>query len=435
MRLSIACIFVCIVQSLANPQLLSHKGTCPPNEPLLIVVPDVLMGLTNQIINIVNAILLGSSLKRNICLGGFYGKWAILNSTSVSMNVFFASEGYMLPKQVAYSMLDGRTPGPKLIHAGHFLNFSNLNEVFQDRLNHSLQICHCSFENSICMITDNKLFGGYCRMGAHEHSNLNITKMYLKGLVPDAARLPEAVQTQRIMLGCPWRHFNEMFLSKERDPYLKNIKFTNRYYNIVRRSVSSVLGTNSSVQYSSVHLRVENDFIKDPFLSWELKSHLHYCFFLYRYVLFIREAIVDRDEVVLVHTGLKLSDELFFAVYYLKLFYKNIVTLDKPQLKADLSDQILSNINISPGYIPQVDAVFDFVAAQAAKRFVGCEKSTFSGWIANIREDNSTNFVFSTKGSDFSEDKIATFKNTEYPAMLSIIATAKTESLAALGLK
>lgn len=47
--------------------------TCPANQPLLVVVPDLLMGITNQLMTAINGIFLGIESKRNICLGGFYG--------------------------------------------------------------------------------------------------------------------------------------------------------------------------------------------------------------------------------------------------------------------------------------------------------------------------------------------------------------------------
>lgn len=55
----------------SEPQPPLHS--CPADEPLLVVVPDVLMGLTNQVLTAMNGIFLGIKTRRNICLGGFYG--------------------------------------------------------------------------------------------------------------------------------------------------------------------------------------------------------------------------------------------------------------------------------------------------------------------------------------------------------------------------
>ena len=69
------CSLTMLIHASSSPSSISHmKTNCGDNttHKLLVVTPDLLMGLTNQVMTAVSGILLGIRTGRNTCLGGFY---------------------------------------------------------------------------------------------------------------------------------------------------------------------------------------------------------------------------------------------------------------------------------------------------------------------------------------------------------------------------
>lgn len=326
-------------------------------------------------------------------------------------------------------MRKGKLPPPRLIHANHVLNISNMNQVFAAELA-DLKICSCSLHDVSCLITSGNLVGGFCRFQRGMFKELNVTDVKVNDkTVAKAIMKPAAKSVNRLVIACPWHLFTDDYdLNKrnERGPYLAKIKFRRRFYDIVNHHLRSDLfglpaeHRPAPLNYTVIHLRVEDDIIKDRYL-FRLFNDLQYYYYLFQYVLFIRNTIPDSNERIVIQTGLRSKDTLHFAISYLKQYFPNVYTLDKERLSSRLHDPILTAKSPIEGSVSQIEAIFDLVSVEEATRFIGLGRSTYSVWLHNVKEmGNCSSHLFNFDNENMTDAVLSRFKASDYTLMTKL---------------
>ena len=298
-------------------------------------------------------------------------------------------------------MWSGVAP-PPLIPAHLVLDIGHLNELFRDRLN-GLTIHSCRpnmLRNATCVITNGiNDGGGFCKLSRKSLPNLGIREFITPfrrsiPIVKDTIMKPPVLNMPHVIIGCPWQLFSNNYeknmKSMERVKYLSQIKFSKVFYDIVWRHLQTLGGTTkeTSFNYTAVHLRMENDFIHH--YSIHLGSQIKVYYFLFSFVEFVRRTVNDSNERILLQTGLRSSDDLYFAISYIKLFFPNTIVLDKRILCEELHEPMLKRAPVRAGAISQIEAIFDLVATQGAHRFIGLSESTFSVWSHGLKKYDNT---------------------------------------------
>lgn len=139
----------------------------------------------------------------------------------------------------------------------------------------------------------------------------------------------------------------------------------------------------SVFNYSAVHFRIEDDFIHHALYQYTKVQSYYY---LFKFVEFIRNVLVEKHEPVIVQTGLKPTDSLHFGLKYLKYFFPNIIILDKVSFVIALREPILRTPPVKSDGMSQLDAIFDMISVEKSRVFFGIHDSTFSKWCADTRQ-------------------------------------------------
>lgn len=207
------------------------------------------------------------------------------------------------------------------------------------------------------------------------------------------------VDMGRIIIGCPWQLFSDDYTinmkSDKRSKYFGKLQFAEPFYAAFRNGLAAMPKWNSSLlvasgaskksvfNYSAVHFRIEDDFIHHFLYQY---NKVQSCYYLFKYVEFISKVLVDKYEPIIVQTGLKPSDSLYFGLKYLKHFFPNTIILDKRALLNELPEPFLRAPPLKSDGMSQLGAIFDMISVEKSRAFFGIRDSTFSKWCADTRQ-------------------------------------------------
>lgn len=306
---------------------------------------------------------------------------------------------------------------PPLVPASGILNMAHLNEIFAEKLKGST-LCACNpqhLTNVTCTVSTGRVsfLSGFC---GHQKARLAKIKGYAEVKLSNitAIATPEKFSDiQNLVIGNPWILFNEDYrVGRYNLGYLGRIKFSSFFERIVDNAMNKLFAGASADGVVAVHLRVENDFLKTNTGRIHISDRNKMYYLLDCYVEFIRKQIPDSNTTVLLLHGLKPSDDLYLATAYIRLFYPNTYTLDAIEMSQQLHNPMLKQSNSNEKGMYQIGAIFDLIAAQKAKSFIGVKTSTFSLWLeAHFRFEKKPKVLYLIPDPPIDEE-LKKFKNT-----------------------
>ena len=288
---------------------------------MFIVSPRV--GLCNQLQTIVKGVLLGIKYNRNIYIDRFQ-----------------------------INLHDGNT-----CDINEILNISNINQYLSSK-NISIKILSEIDTNIINNISEFKL--PYLDYSTIEYSH------YINNFIEDNLNM-EVIYLGNVISLCIHKSFNYIYgdYSNLYHLIMSNIVFNDKFYQMKTEIKKNL----NLINYTSIHLRVEDDFVKhcSEYLNINLNEYNNQL--LLNYDIHIKNITTN----MYVCSGILNYDNTLNYDYYINLRSRHKLLCDKSNLYID--DYILKN--------RELIAIIDLLIAYDSDEFIGHKFSSFSTVIQN----------------------------------------------------